>query len=107
VVRQSPALRSWVMGHGLRERGLPTPRPLAVFHRRRRGLWHEGYLLTEKVADAVDLHGFLDGLGGRGAAGRTARLVRVEQLAGLVRDLHKHRLSQRDLKAANVLLTGA
>src|SRR5262249_3834583 len=47
LVRPSPALRSWVQGHGLRERGLPTARPLAVFHRRRHGLSYEGYLVTE------------------------------------------------------------
>ncbi|HEV3257683.1 MAG TPA: lipopolysaccharide kinase InaA family protein [Gemmataceae bacterium] len=108
LVRRSGALRSWVMGHGLRERGLPTPRPLAAFHRRRIGLCHEGYVLTEKVSDAVDLHGFLAGLDRLNAAGRrTALRVRVEQLARLVRDLHRHQLSQRDLKANNVLLTGA
>src|SRR5262249_41077813 len=43
-VRRSPALRSWIFGHGLRERGLATPRPLAVLHRRRHGLFWEGYL---------------------------------------------------------------
>src|SRR5262249_2789003 len=58
----TPALRSWIYGHGLRERCLPSPRPLAMFHRRRQGLYHEGYLLTEKVADAVDLQRFLDKL---------------------------------------------
>src|SRR5439155_3212374 len=52
LVRRSPALRSWVYGHGLRERCLPTARPLAVLHRRRRGLSYEGYLLTEKIEGA-------------------------------------------------------
>ncbi|HEX4590546.1 MAG TPA: lipopolysaccharide kinase InaA family protein, partial [Gemmataceae bacterium] len=57
--RPTAALRSWVFGHGLRERGLPTARPLAVFHRIRNGLPAKGYLLTEKIESAVDLHGFL------------------------------------------------
>ena len=40
----------------LRDRWLPTPRPLAMFHRLRAGgLPAEGYLLTEKVPDAVGL----------------------------------------------------
>ncbi len=55
ILRRTPALRSWVWGHGLRERCLPTPRPLAVLHRRRLGLPREGYLLTEKVNDAAEL----------------------------------------------------
>lgn len=63
-LRLSPALRSWVWGQGLRERQLPTARPLAVLHRRRRGLCYEGYLLTEKIPDAVDLHGLMDELHG-------------------------------------------
>ena len=37
----------------------PTPRPLAVWHRYRHGLPHEGYLLTEKVEDAFDLRSFV------------------------------------------------
>src|SRR5262249_45806001 len=62
LVRRSPPARSWLYGHGLRERCLPTPRPLAVFHLRRCGLPAEGYLLTEKVPDAVTLHDFVAGL---------------------------------------------
>jgi len=106
LVRQSSALRSWVFGHGLRERCLPTPRPLAVLHRRRHGLSCEGYLLTEKVADAVELHHFVNGLGGLAAPARRVLLHRlIEQVAGLVRGLHARRLSHRDLKAANVLVS--
>jgi len=61
LLRRSPALRSWVYGHGLRERCLLTARPLAVFHRRRHGLAYEGYLLTEKIPDAVNLQQFMAG----------------------------------------------
>src|SRR5262249_37435430 len=38
LVRPAPALRSYRLGHALRLRGLPTPRPLAVWHRLRAGL---------------------------------------------------------------------
>ena len=62
LFRRSPALRSWINGHGLRERCLPTARPLAVFHRRRGALAYEGYLLTERIPEAADLHRFLAGL---------------------------------------------
>src|SRR5262249_62269502 len=41
LFRRPPALRSFVLGHGLRFRGLPTPRPLGVWHRFRRGLPRE------------------------------------------------------------------
>jgi tRNA A-37 threonylcarbamoyl transferase component Bud32 len=104
LVRHSAALRSWVLGHGLRERHLPTPRPLAVFHRRHAGLGYEGYLLTEKVADAVDLHGFVAATAGLGPARGPAVRAKIDQLARLVRELHRRQLSHRDLKASNVLV---
>jgi hypothetical protein len=107
LVRQPPALRSWVHGHGLRERCLPTPRPLAVLHCRRRGLVHEGYLLTEKLDNAVDLRRFLADLDALRAAERRVILRHgIDRVARLVRDLHRCSLSQRDLKAANILVTG-
>jgi tRNA A-37 threonylcarbamoyl transferase component Bud32 len=106
LLRRSPALRSWVHGHGLRERCLPTARPLAVLHRRRGGLHHEGYLLTEKVAGAVDLHGYLADVMSLTAPERRARLRHlVDHLARLSRELHRRRLSHRDLKAANILVS--
>jgi hypothetical protein len=105
LLRPSPALRSWVQGHGLRERGLATPRPLAVFHRRRCGLSCEGYLLVEKIPAALDLHGFLAGLDTLPPRERQTILRRhIDQVARLVRELHRRRLSHRDLKAANILV---
>jgi serine/threonine protein kinase len=104
-VRRPPALRSWVHGQGLRERGLPTARPLAVFYRRRCGLWYEGYVLFEKVEGALDLRGTAARLSKTDVETRR-RLIRplLEELARVVRELHQRRLSHRDLKAANVLV---
>ncbi len=105
LLRRTPALRSWVHGHGLRERCLPTPRPLLVLHRRRHGLAREGYLLTEKVPDAEDLSRHVAGLGliPPGERRRNLRAL-VEQVARLVRELHRREVAHRDLKAANVLV---
>lgn len=108
LLRRSPALRSWVFGHGLRERCLPTPRPLAVLHRCRFGLAREGYLLTEKIPAAVELQRFLADLQRRPAADRRNILRRqIDPVARLVRELHRRRLAHRDLKAANVLIEKA
>jgi hypothetical protein len=107
LVRRTPALRSWVHGHGLRERCLPTPRPLAVLHRVRRGLLREGYLLTEKLPAAVDLREFVRRLHSLSVAERRPLLHRrLEEVARLVRNLHDRRLTHRDLKAANILISG-
>ena len=89
LFRRSPALRSWVVGHTLRDRDIPTPRPLVVLHRHAWGLPGTGYLLTDKVPAPAPLS----------AAG-----CPPEALARLLRLLHDRGGSHRDLKAANVLL---
>ena len=104
-MRRTPALRSWVSGQGLRERCLPTPRPLLVLHRRRHGLSHEGYLLTEKVPEAEELSRYVAGLRALPEEQRRPRRRDlIERLARLVRRLHERQISQRDLKAANILV---
>jgi tRNA A-37 threonylcarbamoyl transferase component Bud32 len=106
LLRPTPALRSYVMGHGLRLRGLPTPRPLAVWHRVRHGLRHEGYLITEKVADAQELVAFVSSLSALSSAERRAVLrPLIDQVARLIRTMHARHLSHRDLKASNLLVS--
>jgi tRNA A-37 threonylcarbamoyl transferase component Bud32 len=104
LVRMTSAIRSWVFGHGLRERRLPTARPLAIVHRYSGGLPREGYLLTEKIENAVDLHEFVRRLAILPTA--TAKGIlrrRLEKLARLIRILHERGLTHRDLKASNIL----
>jgi tRNA A-37 threonylcarbamoyl transferase component Bud32 len=104
LVRPSAALRSWVYGHGLRERCLPTARPLVMFHRYSGGRPREGYLLTEKIDGAIELHEWVRRLAAQSAERRSPLLrSRIEALARLVRDLHGRGLSHRDLKAPNLL----
>jgi tRNA A-37 threonylcarbamoyl transferase component Bud32 len=106
ALRRSPALRSWANGHGLRDRGLPTPRPWLVLHRRRWGLLHEGYLLCEKVEHSSHLHDSLAQLAALAPPDRHQRKWDlIDHLARLVRQLHECRLSHRDLKAANILVS--
>jgi tRNA A-37 threonylcarbamoyl transferase component Bud32 len=108
LFRSPPALRSYIMGHCLLLRCLPTPRPLAVWHRYRHGLAREGYLLTEKVANALELRSFVERLYSLPAAQcRTCLRRLIDQTAHLVATLHQRRLSHRDLKAANLLVSPA
>lgn len=103
-VRPSPALRSWIHGQGFRERGLPTARPFLVLHRRQLGMLHEGYLLTEKIAHAADLHECVNGLQSLPEHERLRWLRRlIDRVARTIRALHQRQLSHRDLKAANIL----
>jgi serine/threonine protein kinase len=108
LLRPTPALRSFAQGYGLALRRLPTPRPLAVLHRQRHGMRREGYLLTEKVEDAVNLRSFVNRLVQTRAVGSRLLLRRlIAEVAQLVRILHQRHVSHRDLKAANLLVQQA
>ena len=101
LFRPSPALRSWIHGHGLRERLLPTARPLAMWTRKKFGLSREAYLLTEYVEASGDLHQRLQAISQTGDA--SALRDEIERIARLVRSMHERQLSHRDLKAGNIL----
>jgi serine/threonine protein kinase len=63
-------------------------------------------LLTEKIDNAQDLHGFLKEL--HEHAGRRAEPIlrrQIAQVATVIRELHRRCLSHRDLKAANILVS--
>jgi hypothetical protein len=104
LVRPTPALRSFVQGHGLGLRCLPTPRPLAVLHRQHSAVRREGYLLTEKVENAVDLSAFVNGLLLQEVAARRILRSLINQVGRLICTLHQRRVSHRDLKAPNLLV---
>jgi hypothetical protein len=106
LLRPTGAARSWVLGHGMRLRWLPTPRPLLLLHRKNWGLLNEGYLLTAKVQNAEDLHDFMNRMKSLPPDERKRQIRPVlEQVARLIRGLHVRRLSHRDLKASNLLVT--
>ncbi len=98
LFRPSSALRSWIAGQSLRDRGLPTARPLAVLHRTRNGLQREGYLIFEFVAEAVELPDAI------ATATVEQRRALLDGLGRLLRDLHDRGVSHRDLKAPNILV---
>ncbi|MGF1579195.1 MAG: lipopolysaccharide kinase InaA family protein [Gemmataceae bacterium] len=104
LFRWTPALRSWVYGHGLRERGLPTARPLMVFHRMKWGMATQGYLLMEKVPNSGDVRDLISSLESCKHHQRLLRR-RIQQLAWLIRTLHDRGLTHRDLKTPNILVS--
>ena len=115
LFRSSPARRSWIAGQALLHRSLPTPRPLLMMHRRRYGLEWEGYLMTEKIEYAQSLTEFLDSLprdeevpAGSFRPVHYSCLAtlwqRIDQVAMVMRELHRWNFANRDPKAANWLL---
>ncbi len=101
VARQSSALRSWQMGYAMVDRQLPTPRPWLVLHRRSLTGPREGYLLCEKVEEAMEPQPLLKSL---------PTFAKREAIAGmgrLIERFHQLGLSHRDLKAPNLLFNAA
>lgn len=107
LFRPDGATRSWTMGNAMLHRLLPTPRPLAVWHRWKFGLPQDGFLVSEKVAGAMHLLDWLSHL-------RTfpeeifvpGVRVLIDRLGDLIRRMHDRGISHRDLKAPNLLVNG-
>ncbi|WP_422925389.1 lipopolysaccharide kinase InaA family protein [Singulisphaera sp. PoT] len=114
--RPSRAWQSWQAGQHLASRAIPTPRNLAFIARLRPFLrdplfWylpHETYLITVKETQAMTLsdyvHGYLTGLDPETRRARIRYLTLA--LARFLRVLHDRSLSDRDLKASNLLVLG-
>jgi serine/threonine protein kinase len=98
LFRSSPALRSWRNGHALLDRGLPTPLPRLVLHRRKFGLCTVGYLLCDRVQEARHLHEVIV------ASPVNDKRRLAERLARSIRIMHERGVCHRDLKAANILV---
>ncbi len=114
IFRPSRAWRSWQAAQHLTVRGIPTPRNLAYVARRRKPwfspfqgvLPYETYLIAVKEPGAITLSEYvrreLPGLDPDALPREVARLATA--LAKLLRLMHDRSLSDRDLKASNILI---
>lgn len=106
-LRTSKAMHAWRMGHALRQRGIATPRPLAVIERRTLTRGVCSYVLWEQISDAKHLHRVAERLSMLPRRrGRHALRGLASRLARLLRSLHQAGFGHRDLKAANILVQG-
>lgn len=103
LFRDSSVRRSWQYGQSLRDRFLPTPRPVLMVHRYRYGLPSEGYLLVEEWPGAITLDWAVQQVEKHSDRRRILRRW-AERLGRLVRLMHDRGIRHGDLKAANVLV---
>ncbi len=116
LLRPTRAWRAWQAGQHLVSRAVPTPRNLAYFRRSKPGLRllphqflpHDSYLITLKAEPTITLADFIDQVLPALNPDRRRAAIRAmtRALARLIRTLHDRSLSQRDLKAANILIEG-
>jgi tRNA A-37 threonylcarbamoyl transferase component Bud32 len=108
LFRPSRGWRSWRAGHHLASRGLPTPDNLLIVGMIGRTRFLPApisYLATIKVEPSTTLADYLRR--GLPAEGRRPILRRLaEELARLLRTIHDRSISDRDLKASNILVVG-
>ncbi len=113
LVRPSRAGRAWQAGQHLKSRGLPTPQNLAYAVKTGRGplgrwLTGQAYLVTIKAEPSITLGDYARTvLPLASPEERRAQIQRLTlALARLLRVLHERSMSDRDLKAANILIEG-
>jgi len=100
--RPNRAHRGWWFGHVLLSRGIATCRPLAMC---RPSSSHDGYLATEWLEGAENLHLWARSLSDLPADERMRRAARcAESLGRLLGRMHAWRITHRDLKASNLLI---
>jgi serine/threonine protein kinase len=113
LVRPSRAGRAWQAAQHLKSRGLPTPQNLAYVVKTGWGplgrwLTRDAYLITVKAEPSITLGDYsrdqLPLLSPRARREQIRRLTLA--LARLLRVLHDRSISDRDLKAANILIVG-
>jgi hypothetical protein len=103
--RRNPAVAAWYYGHALLLRDIATARPLAVIEQKRLGLPADGYLATEWIAGAKNLHVYGWELAARSAIERRRRVHQVcDSLGRLLGRMHAWHVSHRDLKGCNILI---
>jgi tRNA A-37 threonylcarbamoyl transferase component Bud32 len=100
------ALNAWLLGHALLERGIATARPVAVVVPKGLAQLGAGYVATEWIADAQNLHLYLWRLARLPSAERLKQTRRTAVALGrLIGRMHAWRVAHRDLKGCNLLLS--
>lgn len=102
--RRGRAPEAWYRGHALLARGIPTARPLVVCEPRKN--YHgDGFLVTEWLTGAEDLHLYAWDLAKRPVDQRRRRIREVAEAAGkIIGRLHDQGFTHRDLKGNNLLV---
>lgn len=110
VVRPTRAWRAWQAAQHMVSRGLATPQNLAIIERTTPfiPIPLETFLITTKAEQAQTLGDYITDVLPRLEATERRRAIRslTKSLAQMLRMLHERSISDRDLKASNILVEG-
>jgi Lipopolysaccharide kinase (Kdo/WaaP) family len=110
LLRPTRAWRAWQAAQHLVSRGIATPQNLAIIERTTPiiPVPLETFLVTIKAEDAVTLADYTADVLPRLPPEAQRRAIRslTRSLAFLLRTLHERSISDRDLKAANIMIQG-
>ncbi len=110
IVRPTRAWRAWQAAQHMVSRGIATPQNLAIIERTTPliPIPLETFLITIKAEKAVTLGDYVTEVLPRLGPEEGRRAIRslTRSLAHLLRMLHERSISDRDLKAANILIEG-
>jgi tRNA A-37 threonylcarbamoyl transferase component Bud32 len=110
ILRPTRAWRAWQAAQHFVSRGIPTPQNLVIIERTTPLLPIplETYLITTKAESAQTLSDYIiDTMVGLGPEDQRKAIHSITKgLAALLRVMHERSISDRDLKAANIMLQG-
>lgn len=99
--RGSKGLKAWVAANGLRARGIPTLKPLALVEKRNGIESRESFLFMEAPAGELEMDRYvLNGFEGLGK-----KRFFVKSFARWLDGLHGKRIYHKDMKTCNILVS--
>ena len=99
-VRRSKGLKAWIGGNGLKARGIPSVKPLALVERKDWAGWHESCLLMETFEGGQELDRYLFS----GFKDLKEKRRFVLEFARWFSHLHPKGVFHKDMKACNILV---
>jgi tRNA A-37 threonylcarbamoyl transferase component Bud32 len=99
--RRSKGLKSWMAANGMRARGIPSLKPLALVERKNWSGLEESFLFMEALADDQEMDRYIL----KGFEDFNKKRLFIKTFARWLNGLHKRSLFHRDMKTCNILVS--
>ncbi len=99
--RRSKGLKSWVAANGMRTRGIPTLKPLALVEKKSWLGLEESTLFMEALANDLEMDRYVL----KGFSDLNKKRLFIKTFAHWLGGLHRMRLYHKDMKTCNILVS--